>query len=261
MFLVAIGLSVLAHKLYVVQSDDEDEANVEISMRNFTPASSQGQVASDRTKAPVRHDDYRACRGDVDADSFTDDVTNQAHAPLRSSAASTAGLVIAFGGGLCFGFFSPAFNVAANNPFGWGANGEMKASGGLSVASANLWFSLAFTLASILWNVCLMRDPPRGVDPSTIQRYLSERLIQDRAFAILAGLICAGGNVLQFQGGHLAGFATSDLVQAFPLVGTFWDVVIFREFSGAHRPIVVCLCCMYLVYVSGIILLASSVKE
>ena len=85
--------------------------------------------------------------------------------------------------------------------------------------------------------------------------------MQDRAVAILAGLICAGGNVLQFQGGHLAGFATSDLVQAFPLVGTFWDVVIFREFSGAHRTIVVCLWCMYVVYVSGIILLASSVME
>ena len=266
LFLVAIGLSVMAHHLYsndrghrkrdVVQSD-EDEANVEISMRNFTPALSQGQGASDRTKAPVRHDDYRACRSDVDADSFTDDVTEQSHAPLRS--ASTAGLAIAFGGGLCFGFFSPAFNIAVNNPFGWGANGEMTASGGLSVASANLWFSLAFTLTSILWNVCLMRNPPRDVEPSTFQQYLSERLMQDRAVAILAGLICAGGNVLQFQGGHLAGFATSDLVQAFPLVGTFWDVVIFREFSGAHRTIVVCLCCMYLVYVSGIILLASSV--
>jgi len=290
LFLVAIGLSVMAHRMYSSDEEhqkkdtlhiDRDGTNMEISMRDLTSASSQG--AGGTSKSPARPDDYRACttsttcssaddaRGQReskpfqsisdsgDSDCFIDDGVEKADGHSTPSA-STIGLAVAFCGGLCFGFFSPAFNIAVNNPFGWGTNGESAVSVGLSFASANLWFSLAFTATSIFWNIRLMRKPPRDVDPSTIQRYLSDHLVQDRAVAILAGLICAAGNVLQFQGGHLAGFATSDLVQAFPLIATFFDVTVFGEFNQAHRMVIICLVCMYLVYIGGIILLASSVE-
>ena len=187
--------------------------------------------------------------------------------PIHTAAAvpnvSTMGLGVAFCGGLCFGFFSPAINIAVNNPFHW--DGESGKNGGdstgLSVAEANFWFSVAFAATSVLWNVYLMHSPPSSapnVPRSTMQLYISVAS-RDRTLALLAGMICATGNVLQFQGGRLCGYAASDLVQAFPLVGTMWDVVVFGEFHAARRIVVLCLSCMYLVYLGGIILMASSI--
>mmetsp|Transcript_26801 Transcript_26801/g.58131 ORF Transcript_26801/g.58131 Transcript_26801/m.58131 type:complete len:541 (+) Transcript_26801:350-1972(+) len=187
--------------------------------------------------------------------------------PLSSS--STTGLVVAICGGLCFGFFSPAFNIAVNDPFEWSRNaGKDRNStsqddgAGLSVATANFWFSFAFAASSVFWNLHLMKSPPVStpdVTESSLRRYLGES-IRDRTLAIWAGLVCAAGNVLQFQGGHLTGYASCDLVQAFPLVATVWDVAAFGEFQGARRIIIVCLGCMYLVYIGGIVLLASSIS-
>lgn len=37
----------------------------------------------------------------------------------RTRARRKTGLCVAFGGGVCFGFFSPAFNIPVNDPFGF----------------------------------------------------------------------------------------------------------------------------------------------
>jgi hypothetical protein len=161
------------------------------------------------------------------------------------------GLYVAFGGGLCFGFFSPAFNIAVNDPWGWSASG-------LTVAMANMVFSLAFCLTSIFGNVRLMTHPPHGIPRSTLWLYVQETC-SERRVALLAGLVCAMGNLLQFQGGKLAGFATADMVQAFPLVATVWDVVVFGEFRHATKQVLTALILMYVTYLLGIVLLASSI--
>ena len=162
------------------------------------------------------------------------------------------GLCIAVGGGVCFGFFSPAFNIAVNNTFG--NSGQ-----GLSVACANLWFSLGFGLCSILGNVYLMTNYSHVIPHSTIFNYFTGESFRQRRLALLSGVLCALGNVLQFQGGKLAGFATADLVQAFPLVATVWDVVLFGEFQHATVQVLIILVAMYVSYVLGIVLLARSI--
>lgn len=140
-------------------------------------------------------------------------------------------LILAVGGGCCFGIFSPAFNVAVNDPFGFTAS---TSSVGLSVAVANLWFSLAFTVASVCGTVRLMHSPPRlsGLAPTTLHDYITTRapIFPDRLLGIAAGCLCGTANLLQFQGGRLVGFATADLVQAFPLVSTLWDIFLFGEY-------------------------------
>ncbi len=118
------------------------------------------------------------------------------------------GLCVAFTGGLCFGFFSPAFNIAVNDPFQWSSS-----NGGLSVAMANIWFSIAFCCSSIIGNTLLMTSHSDVIPHSTFWLYLTQETWSQRRLALLGGLICALGNLLQFQGGKLAGFATADLVQ------------------------------------------------
>jgi len=96
--------------------------------------------------------------------------------PIAGRSSVGRGLAVAALGGVCFGFFSPAFNVAVNDPGGWcsgdrsgssgGYRGSSSVSGGgsgssehcpLTVWTANFFFTLSFALASVVTNVVLMR--------------------------------------------------------------------------------------------------------
>ena len=57
-----------------------------------------------------------------------------------------------------------------------------------------------------------------------------------------------------------AGFAASDLVQAFPLVGTLWGVLYFDEFKGASPKVIALVSGMYVTYLAAVFLLVSSVR-
>lgn len=165
------------------------------------------------------------------------------------------GIIVAIFGGVCFGFFSPFLNISVNDPFHWTSNGV-----GLNVTFANSYFAIAFTLSSVLWNIFLMKNPPSStsIAPTSIRHYL-EGSFQKRYLALLSGFICALGNMLQFQGGSLAGFAAADIVQAYPLIATIWDVFVFQEFSSASLSVMAALGLMYLTYIAGILFLAGSI--
>uniref|UniRef100_A0A7S2EQE8 Uncharacterized protein n=1 Tax=Ditylum brightwellii TaxID=49249 RepID=A0A7S2EQE8_9STRA len=197
----------------------------------------------------------------------------------------TVGIWVAFLGGLCFGFFSPAFNIAVNDPFHWYCHSiknsmdnddddgdDQGGGGGLSVPMANFYFSLSFAITSVIWNIILMKYPPPSFkqmatttttditcQKSTVQEYIYSIPFQTRILALIAGIVCAMGNALQFQGGKLAGYATSDLVQAYPLVATMHDVFIFGEFYNASRFVFGCLVGMYVVYLMGVLFLIFSI--
>lgn len=167
-------------------------------------------------------------------------------------------IIVAVLGGLCFGFFSPCFNIAVNDPFGWVSAG-LDPSSAMSVAIANLWFSLAFWLASIVGNTVLLRRQfPDSSVGGLLWAYLRQDALLDRQMAITAGLVCALGNVLQFHGGQLVGYATADLVQAYPLVSTVWDVLLFGEFQNLKCRSATLLMAMFLAYFAGVVLLAES---
>ena len=156
-------------------------------------------------------------------------------------------------------FFSPAFNIFVNDPFHWSSTSS-KTEHGLSVTFANSSFAIAFTLSSILWNVVLMKHSSSSsrIKASNLFAYLHEPW-NSRKLAILSGIICALGNALQFHGASIAGFAAADMVQAFPLVGTIWDVLIFEEFKNATRHVCIALFLMYATYICGILFLAESI--
>jgi hypothetical protein len=120
------------------------------------------------------------------------------------------GLLVAFVGGLCFGFFSPAFNIAVNDPFGWTlSQGEQHNAKHVDskslVFTVNVWFSLAFFITSWMGNLWLLHSEATTVHSSTsllhiVYNYLTEGSWNDRRIALGAGFVCAAGNVLQFHG-------------------------------------------------------------
>ena len=182
--------------------------------------------------------------------------------PLRRGASPVTGLVLAAAGGCCFGFFTPAFNLAVNDELGWAAAGGGRP---LGVFAANGFFCLAFAASAWVVNLALMRWPPPGARRSSLTEYLhswSRLRGRGRAlgFALLAGLLCALGNAAQFLGGALAGFAAADLVQAYPLVSTLWGMGLFGEFRGASRRVWCLLAAMYSSFVAAVALLALSVR-
>ena len=176
--------------------------------------------------------------------------------PLRSRSPGLNGLCVAAGGGVCFGFFSPAFNIAVNDELGW-----IQAAGGkpLGLFAANLYFCLCFTLSGWVANLAIMACPPPGAASSSLLAYLRSPC-RGRALATLAGVVCALGNGSQFLGGSLAGFAAADLVQAFPLVGTLWGIGCFGEFRGASRQVFCLLGSMYTAFIAAVALLAVSAR-
>lgn len=174
---------------------------------------------------------------------------------VDSQLPSTAGLAVTIGGGLAFGFFAPAFNIAVNDEFGWLRD---KGTPPLTVWTANFYFDMSFALTALVLNWVLMHWPPPGSSSSSLWKYVADG--KGRPLALAAGAVCGFGNAAQFLGGSASGFASADLVQAFPLVGTAWGIFFFGEFRGASRRVILQLVAMYNVYLAAVILLAASVK-
>mmetsp|Transcript_13895 Transcript_13895/g.16131 ORF Transcript_13895/g.16131 Transcript_13895/m.16131 type:complete len:362 (+) Transcript_13895:321-1406(+) len=116
------------------------------------------------------------------------------------------GIAVASIGGIFIGFFTPAFNIAVNDIFNWYDDG------GLPLACANLWFSLAFVTFSITSNHFLMSSTTLTSIPLTSWRSYMNESFHERKLALTAGFLCALGNFLQFEGGYMAGFAAADMV-------------------------------------------------
>ena len=249
-FLAAIGLATRAHLIYGEQQDMNIFEDMHIEL-GPSKRHSYGSLESSESS--------RSSSNSVDSEQYIKGpkcLMVEKPLQVKSDAFSPRfALMFSIFGGCCFGFFSPAFNVAVNDPFGWASGGSIP----LSVPLANLWFSISFTVASFAGNIPLMYNPPPhfGIPPVTFCGYCREPLAE-RKLAIFAGILCGFANLLQFQGGSMVGFATADLVQAYPLVSTVWDICLFGEFKSAKGTVLFYLAAMYTMYTSGILLLISS---
>lgn len=250
-FLAAIGLATRAHLLYGQEKDQPTIEGIELGQVVRHHRNSYGSLESDdsleKTSSLKAIDKSSTLL--VSGDNFSE-MENQ----VSTVHSSKTALLVSVLGGCCLGFFSPAFNIAVNDPF----NSSDEASP-LSVPVANLWFSFAFTLGSFGGNIPIMYNPPRqfGLDKTSLSEYCNESS-PTRKLAAFAGFLCGSANLLQFQGGSLVGFATADLVQAFPLIASVWDIVLFGEFRYARGTVIYYLVAMYALYLCGIGLLLSS---
>jgi Ureide permease len=286
-FLLAIGIAVQAQLIF--KEIDSGEDGIELNYHETTETSNETMLATMHPNYATTIDDFSGSsdakdklNATVPSNNLNDCSGFQRHhqdeklsslpvvqQPQQSTTVMTA-LVVTFLGGLAFGFFSPAFNVAVNDPFEWttattttidqDGNGTTK-NETMRVARANLVFSFAFWLASFTGNFWLLKRQHAATSMlGLLRRYLCMSSFADRWMALAAGLVCAIGNVLQFQGGQLVGYATADLVQAYPLVSTVWDVLWFGEFRSLSWPyrMALLLFGMYMAYGAGVVLFAGS---
>jgi hypothetical protein len=106
-----------------------------------------------------------------------------------------------------YGLFLPAFQIAATDPFGLLPPGIPP----LTVYTANFWFSVGFAATSVVINVIFLYKPPFGTQASSLTCYLGDN--KGRGLSILSGALAAFGDLSQFMGGQVAGYAACMLVR------------------------------------------------
>eukprot|EP01018_Ginkgo_biloba_P006887 Gb_04005 [translate_table: standard] len=165
------------------------------------------------------------------------------------------GLALAFLTGICYAMFSPLFNLATNDQLHLLKPGVPH----LSVYTTFFYFSTAFFILAVLVNVWLLYFPILGLPASSLSTYFSDN--KGRHLAIMSGVVCAVGNAFQFMGGQAAGYAAADAVQALPLVGTFWGVILFGEYRNSSRKTYMLLTGMLIMFAAAVAFLVASSRE
>jgi hypothetical protein len=149
-------------------------------------------------------------------------------APLTASTPTLKShLVFAAAGGVIYGCFMPAFQIAANDPFKL----LPPPTPPLSVYTTYFWFAVSFTGVSGAVNVLLMYRPPLGISPSSLGAYLRDN--RGRALSVFSGMLAGAGDMCQFMGGQTAGYAAAMMVMAYPVVGVLWGLLCFKEVRRA----------------------------
>ncbi|XP_022149120.1 ureide permease 2-like isoform X1 [Momordica charantia] len=166
---------------------------------------------------------------------------------------SLIGLCFTFSAGISLSLFSPAFNLATNDQWHTLKEGVPH----LAVYTAFFYFSASCFAIAIVLNVIFLYRPVLGLPKTTFKAYLNDW--NGRGWAFLAGFLCGFGNGLEFMGGQAAGYAAADSVQAFPLVSTFWGVILFGEYRRSSRKTYVLLVSMLFMFSVAVgMLMASS---
>ncbi|KAL2649313.1 hypothetical protein R1flu_017441 [Riccia fluitans] len=165
------------------------------------------------------------------------------------------GLGVAFFTGACYALFSPLFNLATNDQFHLLEEGVPN----LSVYATFFYFSTAFFLLSMVVQTYLLYHPMMGLPKSSLTAYLKDW--KGRHLALLAGFVCAFGNVCQFMGGEAAGYAAASAVQALPLVGTLWGIVLFGEYHRSSRKTYTLLGGMLFMFMAAVVIIIASATE
>lgn len=111
-------------------------------------------------------------------------------------------------GGGVYGLFLPAFQIAATDPFKLLPPGTPP----LTVWTTNFWFSVGFAATSIILNGIFLYKPPFGTQASSVTCYLKDN--RGRGLSVLSGALAAAGDLSQFMGGQVAGYAACMLVGA-----------------------------------------------
>ncbi|CAN5963260.1 unnamed protein product [Sphagnum jensenii] len=165
------------------------------------------------------------------------------------------GLGIALFTGACYALFSPLFNLATNDQFHLLKPDVPH----LVVYTTFFYFSTSFFICAMLLNILLLYYPLVGLPKSSLHAYLRDW--EGRYPAVLAGLICGFGNSFQFMGGQAAGYAAADAVQALPLVGTLWGILLFGEYHKSSRRTYMLLSAMLIMFAVAVTLLIASSSQ
>jgi len=158
-------------------------------------------------------------------------------------------------GGIIYGLFLPAFQIAANDPFGLLPAFVPP----LTVYTTFFYFSVGFATTSLLINTVFLQKPLFGSAKSSIVGYLCDNG-RGRWLSILSGLLAAFGDLTQFIGGQTAGYAACYLVMAYPVISAICGIFKFKELTRQSPAILTCVLGQILFYVAAVGLLAASAE-
>ncbi|KAK9815205.1 hypothetical protein WJX73_010931 [Symbiochloris irregularis] len=175
------------------------------------------------------------------------------HTAVTKGALEVPGTAIVVAAGVSCGFYNPGFNLASNDQFHVLPRGVAP----LTTYTGYFYFCICYIFLAWLETIWFLYWPPFGLPKSSWAAYFKDNDWL-RVVGFTAGVSVSIANVLTFVGGQVAGYATSDLVAANPLVSTVWGLLLFREFRSSPVRVWILLACMGAAYCAAIGLLIGS---
>ncbi|MEO9475723.1 MAG: GRP family sugar transporter [Cyclobacteriaceae bacterium] len=118
-------------------------------------------------------------------------------------------------------------------------------------------FAVGMVLSNFLFNTILMKKPFVG-SPVSYKDYFSGG-ISTHLVGVSGGLIWGLGSVLSYMAAEKAGAAISyALGQGATMVAALWGVFIWKEFIGGGKAVNLLLFAMFLLFISGLVLIIIS---
>lgn len=123
--------------------------------------------------------------------------------------------------------------------------------------SAFFVFTIGMLASNFLFNTLLMKKPFVGV-PVSYSSYFKGSF-STHLVGVTGGLIWGLGTILSFMAAGKAGAAISyGLGQGATMVAALWGVFIWKEFKGGGRNVNILLFFMFLLFISGLVLIILS---
>ena len=162
------------------------------------------------------------------------------------------GIILAIFAGLLMAFFYRF--VAASMDLN---NFSKPASGMMTPYSAFFVFALGILISNFLFNSLIMKKPFVG-SPVSYKDYFNGNF-KTHLIGVLGGSIWAIGTSLSYIAAGKAGAAISyGLGQGATMVAAIWGVFIWKEFKGSSKQTNVLLTLMFLLFISGLVLIILS---
>jgi glucose uptake protein len=158
-----------------------------------------------------------------------------------------AGLWICLAAGILFSGFGPLLAKALSGPRP------------LSPYGASAFFTLGALVTTLPVMMYFMRKPVEGT-PLTLQDY-RRGSVGEHAAGLLGGFFWGLGTTFTFVPMAMVGTALAYAIgQSNPLVAALWGVFVWREFRGAPTRSKVLVALMFVLYLAGLLLIASSFR-
>jgi glucose uptake protein len=168
-------------------------------------------------------------------------------ASKRQRKPEAKGLLICLSAGVLFSGFGPLVGKSFSSPAPLGPYG------------VTFFFTLGALLSTIPLVTYFMLHPLHG-SPLTWSDYRDGTGSQ-HVYGIFGGFIWTLGTTFAFVPASKVGIALAYAIgQANPLIAALWGVFIWREFEGASALTYMLLVCMFVLYVCGLLVLASSIQ-
>jgi glucose uptake protein len=162
------------------------------------------------------------------------------------------GIILAVLAGLLMAFFYRF--VASSMDLN---NFEHPGVGMLTPYSAFFIFAVGILISNIVFNTLVMKKPFEGVSVSYSDYFAGN--LKTHLIGIFGGSIWALGTSLNYIAAGKAGAPISyALGQGATMVAAIWGVFIWKEFKGASKKVNILLAMMFLLFITGLIMIVLS---